>query len=136
VDAWGYGYRLFPTVCRTGSEFDGQMTPAEPRRYPMNRNEGYYYLGLDEHTGLEEVYAILYLDDGIRQKVWQWVLNEICDTAPGPGGQRVPKGTRELPGIHHSSGKRQVAAFEKKLDSLSETFGNRVAWAKQSFWHR
>ena len=48
VDAWGYGYRLFPTVCRTGSGFDGKMTPAEPRRYPMNRNEGYYYLGLDE----------------------------------------------------------------------------------------
>ena len=138
MDAWGYGYRLFPTPCRTGKGFDGQLAPAEPRRYPLNREEGYYYLGLDEHTGLEEIYAIIYLEEEIREKVWQWVQNEICDTLPD--GERtenaLPKGTRELPGIHHSGGKRQVVAFERKLDGLQKTYGNQVTWTKRSFWHR
>jgi hypothetical protein len=138
VDAWGYGYRLYPTACRTGNGFDGQLAPAVPKRYPLNRNEGFYYLGLDEKTGLEDIYAIIYEDEGAREKVWEWVLNEICSTGlEDPQGQdRLPKGTRELPGIRRSGGKRRVVEFERKLDGLKALYGNRISWTKRSFWHR
>ncbi len=135
VDSMGFGYRLLPTPCATGKDFDDELRPSVPKRYPMNAADDFFYLGLDENTGLEHVYAILYEDDAIAENIWQWVRNEICDYGRSGASPAIPKGTVELPGIHASGGKKKVIGFERKLARLKNEHNGKMAWEKRIFHH-
>jgi len=134
VDAMGYGYRLFPTPCKTGSGFDPSMQASVPKRYPDNPDQNIYYIGLDEVTGLEDIYAILYEDDDVQKQVWNWVLNEICNYEQTKDSA-TPKGSRELPGMTIPGGKKKVAEFEKKLEALTKQYQGSMTWKNRSFLH-
>jgi len=137
VDAKGYGFRLFPTHCKTGRGFDNRLSPSLPKRYPKNTDNAIYYIGLDEVTGMEGIYAIVYeAERDIQQSIWEWVPNEICSGSKAGNAGGVTKGSRELPGIHATGGKRKVVDFERKLTGLTEKYRGKVAWQKVSFWHR
>jgi len=135
VDSLGFGYRLLPTPCRTGNDFDDHLEPSWPNRFPAKQSD-FPYIGLDDAKGMEDVYAIVYENDAVRSSVWKMVLNEICeygglDTRPG-----TPKGSRELPGIRFKAEKRRVVDFERRLDELKEIYKGTMNWTKKSFWHR
>jgi hypothetical protein len=135
VDAKGYGYRLFPTSCKTGRGFDLRMAPSVPKRYPDNFDENIYYIGLDDVTGMEDIYAILYENDDVQKQVWNWVLNEICNFGGLNAGGSISKGSRELPGCTLPGGKKKTDKFEEKLNQLAEQYSQTMAWKKISFWH-
>ncbi len=135
VDSMGFGYRLLPTPCNTGRRFDDRMRPSISKRYPMNEVEGHFYLGLDENTGLEHVFAILYEDDAIKETIWQWVANEICDYGRSGAFPAISKGTVELPGIQATGGKKTVTGFEEKLDMLKKKYRGKMTWESEIFHH-
>jgi hypothetical protein len=135
VDSLGFGYRLLPTPCRTGKDFDDRLEPSWPKRFPAKQGE-FPYIGLDDAKGMEDVYAIVYEDDAVRSTVWKMVLNEICAYGRFGAKAGTPKGSRELPGIRSKSEKRRVVDFERRLDELTEIHKGTMNWAKKSFWHR
>jgi hypothetical protein len=135
VDSLGFGYRLLPTPCRTGHDFDDRLEPSWPKRFPAKQGE-FPYVGLDDAKGMEEVYAIVYEDDAVRSSVWHMVLNEICEYGRPDTRPSTPKGSRELPGGRSKAEKRRVVDFERRLDELKEIHKGTMNWSKRSFWHR
>ena len=135
VDSKGYGYRLLPTPCRTGRNFDTKMLPSVPRRYPSGESEK-YYIGLDDIIGKEQIYAIIYEDDKVKHRIWEMVLNEICVDGSSGGTGSTAKGSRELPGIHVTDEKKKVFNFEKKLNELLKAYKGSMNWKKTIFIHQ
>ncbi len=135
VDSLGFGYRLLPTPCRTGNDFDDRLEPSWPKRFPAKQGL-FPYIGLDDTTGMEDVYAIVYEDDAVRSSVWSMVPNEICEYGRLDTRPSRPKGSRELPGIRSKAEQRRVVDFERRLDELKEIYKGSMNWAKRSFWHR
>ncbi len=136
VDAEGQGQRLLPTPCETGRDFPHDLRAAQILRYPYDDDQGRYFLGLNEYAGIEDIYAIAYLDDVVKEKVWEWVKWEFCDEESSPGRDGTSKtGTRELPGIKHEDGKKADGEFVRKLEQLVDDFGGRVAYEKRYFHH-
>jgi len=138
VDAKGYGYRLFPTPCKTGRGFDSRILSSVPKRYPNNSADGIFYIGLDEVTGLEDIYAVVCEEkvQEIKAQIWRWVLNEFCGDQRFGHSIVVPKGSQQLPGNQATGGKKRTIDFDRKLAELTERYRGKVAWQKVSFWHR
>ncbi len=136
VDSHGYGYRLFPTPCETGQHFSHDLKASEPARYPDERSP-WHYLGLDDNTGNEDIYAVAYRDEAVQQRIWEAVANEICGGSANPEGIRGT--TVELPGstgkLTSHQKKKKVVKFEKLLKELKTSFSGRMACDNRTFYH-